>query len=102
MILNDETYKKVARLVTIPLNTIEYNGSYGDCVLFLVGVKENYDWKSGVALYVTEEFKLSKCERIRVSSGRFTRNYPVRTTTIPLVHKDNYSFVEQAKEYKVN
>ena len=93
MILNNWTAAKVKSLLNIPINTVEYNGSYGDTVDFLVGMKnETKDWISGVCLSVTENFEIKKVQRITLIQGRFTNNYPVRRITIPI-----YSPITKAK-----
>ena len=85
MILNNDTVTKVASLLKIPVNTVEYNGSYGSNVNFLIGVKNSTnDWQSGVCISVNENFEIKQVERIKITQGRFTRNYPIRKFILPI------------------
>lgn len=85
MILDNNTANKVANLLKIPINTVEYNGSFGSLINFFVGVKDsNQNWKSGVSISINESFEIKKIERIKITQGRFTRNYPIRKFILPI------------------
>lgn len=85
MILNNETAEKVANLFKIPVNTVEYNGSRGNEICFLIGSKDKeFNWVNGIAAYINEEFKVLRVERIKLSIGRYTRNYPIRKQIVPI------------------
>lgn len=85
MVLDNQTFERVANLLTIPKNSVEYFGAYGSTVDFFVGNKTtDRDYVSGVIIRVTQDFKISEIRRVVITEGRFTRNYPVRRRTLPI------------------
>lgn len=90
MELSNETFGRVAGMVNIPITTVQYNGSYNDVVCFLVGRTDQFNgWVYGIALYVTQDFKIKRVERIRVIQSTSQRNRPTERITIPIFKQVN-------------
>jgi hypothetical protein len=84
MVLDDECSERVAKLVTIPVDTVEYNGAWNGVICFCVGVRDEYkNWLSGCALYVSQDFKIVRVERIRIIETTGLRKMPTQRRTIP-------------------
>jgi hypothetical protein len=86
MELNAQTFGRVAALVTLPSTTVQYNGVWPDgSVCFLVGSTNDFDsWIYGIALYVTQDFKIKKVERIRTIQSTGQRKRPIEWVTVPI------------------
>lgn len=85
MKLDLETFGKITNLLRLPMKTVQYNGSTNNTVCFLVGETDQFkNWVWGIALHVSEDFKIKRVERIRVTETTGQRNRKIETKNIPI------------------
>jgi len=85
MILDTTTFNKIAVLLNLPVKTVQYNGSYNGSVCFLVGNTDQFkNWIWGIVLHVSEDFKIKRVERIRITETTGYRNRRTETKNVPI------------------
>lgn len=101
MVLNDpENINKIANLLNIPINTVEYIGCWSkNTVTFRVGLTEqNGSWISGVGLTVTHDFKIHSVERIYLIKSNWWKKYPTKRVKLP-IYQAYSEFINNPKNF---
>lgn len=85
MILNNETAAKVAALINYEYSTVTYNGCCGNnCICFTLHSNDaNNEICEGIAIYITEDFKIVRKEAMK--RGYMDNDRQVRWHKVPFI-----------------